>query len=127
MDDALVNEMQGELERLLGMTFLSLRIITVVYGAVFITLCAYRLYTVIRCLRRPVANFQAPTDRVIYVALAVFVPLGFGAWIFDVVENRKNFPLFFVIPFLVLVACTGVLAIAILPRTTNFEFSWLTK
>ena len=84
----------------------------------------YRLMTVVHCMRRPAEEFPATIDRAIWVGLAMFIPLGLGAVLYDIVR-RGRFPLLFIIPFLTVGICSLWVFIPVLQRATKFSFDFM--
>ena len=71
-------------------------------GVCVLALICYRLYVIIDCMKRSPEEFPSVVDRVIWVGLAGFVPLGIGAYLYHVVLLRKPLQWFFLIPIGVL-------------------------
>lgn len=85
----------------------------------------YRIITVIRCMRAPLTEFITPIDRLIWVGLSMFVPLGIGAYLFDVTVKRFYINPFFLIP----IGYLGFVAIKIgerlITNMTQFKFDFI--
>lgn len=121
-----MNEMNESFFRsALGISIGSMRTFSVIMMIAVGFLYIYRLLTVIHCMRQPVSDFAAPTDRMIWVALAMLVPLGLGAFLYDVVRRDRPFVLRFWIPFGVVAICFLCVAIPIFKHSTKFNLDFL--
>lgn len=85
----------------------------------------YRLITVVRCMRTPVDQFATPVDRLIWVGLSIFVPPGFGAYLYDITQRRKFFSLMFLIPIAIIAFNVIRFGYPMMMRMTNFTFGFL--
>lgn len=108
-----------------GLDLTTARTLVLVSGIGVMLLYLYRLLTVIHCMSQPVAQFSAAIDRLIWVGLAIFVPLGLGAWVYDVVHRGRFFPLLFIVPFAAVAVCFFWFMIPVWQRATNFKFDFL--
>ncbi|HCN31497.1 MAG TPA: hypothetical protein DIT64_22910 [Verrucomicrobiales bacterium] len=91
---------------------------------VFVLVC-YRLHVIVDCMRRPPSEFPTPTDRIVWTVLAAFVPLGIGAYLYHVVALRRPLQWFFLVPFGIIVAVAGYLAVKMWPMSANFPLKFL--
>ncbi|WP_411825417.1 hypothetical protein [Luteolibacter sp. AS25] len=85
----------------------------------------YRLYTVIHCMSRHPDDFPSHVDRVVWSVLAVIVPLGIGAYLYDLGSRKNPIQLMFLVPFTGVVLSVGYVMLKIWPRSTNFQFDFL--
>ncbi|MHA3771779.1 hypothetical protein ACXR0O_09615 [Verrucomicrobiota bacterium sgz303538] len=120
-----MNELDNFFSSALGVSVGTLRFVTAVSAIAVGVLYLYRLLTVAHCMRQPVEQFQAPIDRLIWVALAMLVPLGLGAWLYDLVRRGRPLPPLFVVPFAIVAICFLSVAIPLLSRSTKFNFNFL--
>lgn len=119
-----MNDTDSLLRSISGLTGGTLRILTVVCAIAVGLLYLYRLRTVVHCMRQPVGEFPAATDRIIWVGLAMLIPLGLGAVLYDIVRHGR-IPLRFIIPFLTVAVCLLWFFIPMFPRATKFSFDFL--
>lgn len=85
----------------------------------------YRLITVIRCMRAPLTDFLTPIDRLIWVGLAMFVPLGIGAYLFDVTVKRFYINPLFLVPIGFLCFVAIKVGYPLITNMTHFKFDFL--
>ena len=109
----------------LGLDITTARVLTTICALGVTILYLYRLLTVVHCMRQPAADFPAPTDRLIWVALAMFVPLGLGAWVYDHVRRGRSFSLLFVVPFSAVAISFLLFTVPVWQRATKFSFDFL--
>ena len=120
-----MNDTDSFFRSALGLDITTARILTTICAVGVAILYLYRLLTVVHCMRRPPTDFPAPTDRLIWVGLAMFVPLGLGAWVYDLVRRGRSFPLLFIIPFATVTGCFLWITIPVWQRATQFSFDFL--
>ena len=73
--------------------------ITILTAVSLAAIYLFRLYTIWHCMSQRLEFFVAPIDRAIWVALAFFVPLGLGAFLFHLQHKNFKIVLLFLVPF----------------------------
>ena len=112
-------------EQMLGVSLDTMRFVTGVAMICTSALYIYRFYTVVHCMSRHPDDFPSHVDRVVWSILAMIVPLGIGAYLYDLVSRRNPFQLMFLVPFTGVVLSFGFVILKIWPRSTNFKFDFL--
>ena len=112
-------------EQMLGVSLDTMRMITGITAICTSALFIYRIFTVIHCMSRHPDDFPSHVDRVVWPILAMLVPLGIGAYLYDVVSRRNPLQLMFLVPFAGVAISFGFVIMKIWPRSTNFTFDFL--
>ena len=112
-------------QSMLGMDIGTMRAMTVIAGISTLVLYLYRIHSIIHCMGRDPGEFPSQVDRVVWCGLAAFMPLGIGAYLYDLVSRRNPFQLFFLIPFFGVTIPACYMFIKFLPHATNFNFNFL--
>lgn len=112
-------------EQMLGVSLDTMRMLTGVAAICTSALYIYRVYTVVHCMCRHPDDFPSHVDRGVWAILAMIVPLGIGAYLYDIVSRRNPFQLMFLVPFTGVALSFGLVITMIWPRSTNFNFNFL--
>lgn len=117
--------MDDMLNQMLGVNLKQLRYVWMsCMGAVGV-LYLYRLVTIVRCMRAPLDTFKTPFDRLIWVGLAIMVPLGLGAYLYDIVQARRPLRLMFILPALVILYSATFFGVPLLLKSNNLTFDFM--
>lgn len=122
---AAMNGLEGLFKSTIGIELTTMRNVWIVCLASFGMLYVYRLSVIIRCMATKADFFKAPIDRLIWVALALLVPLGIGAYLYDLVQVRKPWKPSFLLPFGVIAFCFVFYGLPMILKSTSFKFDFL--
>lgn len=106
-------------------SFETMRVMVGLAAICTLVLFIYRITTVIHCMSRDPESFPSHVDRVVWAILAMIVPLGIGAYLYDVVSRKNPFRLIFLIPFAGVLFSMAFVMIEIWPHATRFQFDFL--
>ena len=112
-------------EEMLGVSIGTMRMVTIIAALCTLSLYIYRLQSVIHCMRRDADDFPSQVDRVVWSLLSAFMPLGIGAYLYDVVSRKNPLQPLFLIPFAGVVCSIIFMLIKVWPRSTSFSFDFL--